>query len=223
MQRNAIIFGTGSLAEVIHFYLENDSNYKVVGFTVSDDHFDTAGSDSFRDLPLVAFSDVVDRFSPAECDMFIAVGYVKLNQLREKFAAEAQAKGYRLLSYVSSRATTWGDTVIGENVFIFEDNTIQPFVTIGDGTILWSGNHIGHHSNIGPFCFITSHVVVSGHCQVGARCFVGVNSTISEDTIIADDNIIGPCSLIQKNTKPSEVYIAERTKKFPKPSSSFFR
>ncbi len=30
---------------------------------------------------------------------------------------------------------------------LLEDNTIQPFVSIGNVT-LWSGNHIGHHSTI---------------------------------------------------------------------------
>ena len=32
---------------------------------------------------------------------------------------------------------------------IMEHNTIQPYVTIGENTILWSGNHVGHHTQIG--------------------------------------------------------------------------
>ena len=71
--------------------------------------------------------------------MFVAVGYRKLNQLREQYCAEARAKGYRLLSYLCSKATHWGDTRLGDNVFVFEDNTLQPFVQIGNGTILLEG------------------------------------------------------------------------------------
>ena len=220
MAKNAVIFGTGSLAEVVRFYLDRDSDYRVVGFTASDDRIN---ADSFRNLPLVPFSRATVDFPPDRHEMFIAIGYAKLNRLREQFATEARGKGYRLLSYVCSKATTWGDTVIGDNVFIFEDNTIQPFIEIGDGTILWSGNHVGHHSKVGPFCFLTSHVVISGHCRIGARCFFGVNSTVADSTSIADDNLIGPGTLIQKDTQPGEAYIAERTAKFPKPSSIFFR
>ena len=65
--------------------------------------------------------------------------------------------------------------------------------------------------------------MISGHCQVGSHCFIGVNATIADDTAIADRNIIGPGTLIQKDTGPDEVYVAERTKKFAKDSSRFFR
>ena len=155
--------------------------------------------------------------------MFVAVGYAKLNTLRETFCGAARAKGYKLLSYVCSKATQWGATEIGDNVFVFEDNTLQPFTSIGDGTIVWSGNHIGHHSRIGKYCMITSHVVVSGHCRIGDRCFMGVNSAIADSVSIGDDNLIGAGAVIEKNTGPREVYMPERLKKFAKDSSWFFR
>ena len=220
MNKRAVIFGTGGFAEVVHFYLQNDSDFEVAGFTAS---AASLAEHRFRGLPLVAFEEAERHFDPSTHDMFIAVGYAKLNRVREEFCTLAKAKGYGLLSYVCSRATHWGDSKIGENVFIFEDNTLQPFVAIGDNTILWSGNHIGHHTSIGSHCFITSHVVVSGYCRIGNHCFVGVNATIADSTNVGDRNIIGPGALIQKDTGPDEVYVAERTKKFPKDSSRFFK
>jgi sugar O-acyltransferase (sialic acid O-acetyltransferase NeuD family) len=217
-KKQAVIFGTGSFAEVVDFYLTHDSAYKVVAFTASN----PAPGEVFG-RPLVPFGDIQNQFSPESHEMFVAVGYRQLNRLRQQFCEEARSKSYNLLSYTCSKATHWGDTVIGDNVFIFEDNTIQPFVSIGSGTILWSGNHIGHHSHIGKYCFVTSHVVVSGLCSVGDRCFLGVNSTISEDTAIGDDVIIGPGALVQKPAGSGEVYVAKRTEKFPKDSSRFFR
>lgn len=220
MAKKAVIFGASSFAEVVHFYLTHDSDYDVVAFTVTRD---SVSAPEFLGLPLVAFEEIEESFGPADHDMFVAVGYRKLNIVRERFFEEAKAKGYALLTYVCSRASHWGDTLIGENCFIFEDNTIQPFVTIADDTILWSGNHVGHHTKIGPHCFITSHAVISGHCAIGSHCFIGVNATISEDTAIGERNIIGPGALIQKNTGPDEVFVAARTKKFPRDSSRFFR
>ena len=217
-EKKAVIFGTGSIAEVVAFYLNHDSDYEVVAFTASN-----AGVSESFGRPLVPFQDVENNFPPSSHEMFVAVGYHRLNKLRQQFCEEARAKNYRLLSYVCSKATHWGDTIMGDNVFIFEDNTIQPFVAIGSGTILWSGNHIGHHSKIGKYCFLTSHVVVSGLCSIGDRCFLGVNSTISEDTAIGDDVIVGPGALVQKPAGAGEAYIAKRTEKFPKDSSRFFR
>jgi len=220
MTKQAVIFGTGSLAEVIDFYLAHDSPYRIVAFTATEGF---VGQSQFLGRPLVAFEEVEAQFPPNAYEMFVAVGYRHLNRLREQYCSEARTKGYTLLTYLSSKATHWGDTILGDNVFIFEDNTIQPFVKIGNGAILWSGNHIGHHSSIGSSCFISSHVVVSGHCTVGDRCFIGVNATIADSIVVGNDNIIGPGALIQKSTSDGEVHVAERAKKLPRDSSKFLR
>ena len=100
---------------------------------------------SFLGLPLVDAEDATARFPPARYDMFVA------HQLREDERAcgprntpAMKAAGYRLVSYVSSRCSYLSQTPPGDNCFILEDNTIQPFVTIGNNVTLWSGNHIGH-------------------------------------------------------------------------------
>ena len=218
--KKAVIFGTGAFAEVADFLLTHDSEYEVSAFTATGEH---AGAGSFRGRSLLGFDQIERHFPPDAHEMFVAVGYTKLNALRERFADEARHKGYRLLTYISSKATTWPDLKIGSNCFVFEDNTIQPFVSISDNTVLWSGNHIGHHSSIGPNCFITSHVVISGSCTVGSHSFIGVNAAISEGVAIGERNLIGPGALVQKSTGPDEVYLAERTKKYAKDSSRFFR
>lgn len=220
LPKQVVIFGTGSFAEVVDFYLQRDSDLEVVAFTVT---ADSLKQREFLGRPVIPFEEIESCYSPTLYSMFIAMGYRQLNRLREQFFDQAKSKGYGLISYMCSRATHWGDTRIGENVFIFEDNTIQPFVSIGDDTILWSGNHIGHHSSIGPHCFISSHVVVSGHCSIRSHCFLGVNATITEGVTIGERNIIGPGTLIQKDTGPDEVYLGERTPKFPKNSSQFMR
>jgi sugar O-acyltransferase (sialic acid O-acetyltransferase NeuD family) len=143
--------------------------------------------------------------------MFIAVGYVHLNRTRETFYHEAKRKGYRLLTYVSSKATVWSHD-IGDNCFVLEDNTIQPFVKIGNNVVMWSGNHIGHHSTIQDHCFLSSHVVISGHVQVGPYCFIGVNAAIRENICLGESCIIGAGALIMKSTKDREVYIGKRTR-----------
>ena len=68
---------------------------------------------------------------------------------------------------MSSRCSFLTQYPHGDNCFILEDNTVQPFVRIGSNVTLWSGNHIGHDSTIGDHCFISSHVVVSGHVDIG--------------------------------------------------------
>lgn len=207
MGSKVVIFGTGSFAQVVKFYLTHDSEHEVVAFTVNESHIVDR---ELMGLPVVPFESIERDYPPDAFKVFVAVGYKKVNQVRASIYAEAKQKGYELITYVSSKCTYWGES-IGDNCFIFEDNTIQPFVRIGSDVVMWSGNHIGHHSSIGDHCFITSHVVISGHVDVGSHCFVGVNSTTRDAISIGNSCVIGAGSLIMKSTKDKEVYIAKRT------------
>lgn len=211
-----VIFGTGLFAQVAHFYLKNDSHYEVIAFT-ADKNF--VKNDKFDGLPVVPFEQVKKNYPPSENSMFVAIGYRKVNKVRAQKYQEVKAKGYELITYVSSKIARWGDTKIGDNCFIFENQTIQPFVKIGNDVIIWSGNHIGHHATIGDHCFITSHVAISGSVKIGPRCFIGVNSTIRDGITIARENVIGAGALIMKDTKEREVYMGQTAKLHPKNSS----
>lgn len=201
--KSVVIFGAGDIAEVAHFYLTRDAAAEVKAFTVDAEYLKNA---SFCGLPVVAFDELQREFPPSACDMFVAVSYARLNALRTERCAQARSKGYRLISYVSSKASTWPGLSIGENCFILEDNTIQPFVTIGNNVTLWSGNHIGHHASIGDNCFITSHVVVSGGVSIGESCFIGVNATIRDHVRIGRSCVIGAGSLMLQDAPDFAVY-----------------
>ncbi len=219
MKKKAIIFGTGTLAELVSFYLEHDSPYEVVAFCSTE-----PDSESFCEKPLVDFSTVEKNFHPEKHDMFVAIGYRKMNELRKKFCEEARVKGYKLLSYISSKATFWNKSnIIGDNVFIFENNNIQPFVNIGDGVICWSGNHIGHHSKIGAYAFLTSHVVISGFCTVGEQSFLGVNSTIVDNIMIGNKVLVGAGAVVNKSLETGTVIVAHKSNILDKKSNYFLR
>ena len=190
--RKLIIFGTEDFADIAYEYFTYDSDYEVVGFTA--DRAYVKEKIKF-DLPVIAFDELDQTFPSNTHELFAALVYSKLNRTRKDVCNRAKEKGYKLASYISSRAFIWHNAKIGEHCFVFEDNTIQPFVSIGDNVVLWSGNHIGHHSIIGSDCFISSHVVVSGWVQVGAFCFLGVNTTLANNTKIGEGSWIshGAC------------------------------
>ena len=201
-----VIFGAGDIAQLAHYYFTKDSDHEVVAFTVDKEFLK---EETFQNLPVVDFADVEKKYPPDSYKMFVAISYAQVNRVRmEKYIA-SRAKGYELVSYISSRATIFDNVKIGNNCFILEDNTIQPFATIGNNTTLWSGNHIGHHSIIGDHCFITSHVVISGGVKVEPLCFIGVNATIRDHITIAKECVIGAGSLIMKDTQERGVYITE--------------
>src|SRR5437868_4960954 len=79
--------------------------------------------------------------------------------------------------------------------------------------LLWSGNHIGHHSVLRDNVFVSSHVVISGTCDIGENSFLGVNSTLANDITIGAYNWLGPDVVITRNTEPDTVWRPARSEK----------
>jgi sugar O-acyltransferase (sialic acid O-acetyltransferase NeuD family) len=210
-----LIFGAGDIARLAHHYFTHDTGHEVVAFVVDREYRD---ADTFQQLPLCAAEDVVSRYPPGEYAMFVALSYAKMNRVRSAKYAAMKAAGYELVSYVSSRCTYLSQTPPGDNCFILEDNTVQPFAVIGNNVTLWSGNHIGHDATIEDHCFITSHVVVSGHVRIGSHSFVGVNATLRNSITIAPATLVGAGAVIMKDTKPKGVYLPERASLFSRSS-----
>ncbi len=219
MRKKLVIFGNTAFAEIADEYFTHDSPYEVVGFTVNRAYLAAA---ELRGRPVVPFEEIRERFAPAEHAIYVAVTYQKLNRVRAALAAEAKAMGFELASYVSSHAFVWRNVAVGEHCFIFENNVVQPFVTVRDNVVLWSGNHIGHHSTIEANVFVSSHVVVSGFCTVGANSFLGVNSTIGNDVRIGRDVWISPGVALTKSVPAGTLLPLKRPEPHPRTTYDFF-
>jgi sugar O-acyltransferase (sialic acid O-acetyltransferase NeuD family) len=198
-RRKLVIVGDTAFAEIAYEYFTHDSEYEVVAFSVEREYLKR---EELFGLPVVPFETLEETHAPAEHSVYCANVYTKLNRLRTRLAAEAKRRGYALASYVSSRAFVWRNVELGEHCFIFEDNTVQPFVRVGDNVVMWSGNHIGHHSTVGDNCFVSSHVVISGYVEVGENCFLGVNATIANNLKIGRDCWLAPNTVVFKDLPP---------------------
>ncbi len=215
MKKNLIVIGTGLFAEVSCSYFEEFTDYKVVAFAC---HKSYKTAEEIYGRNLLVIEELEQHYNPDAVEVFVAIGYGQMNKIRQRVYDEIKAMNYRFTTFIHPGVKIWDSSNIGENVFIFEDNTIQPFTSIGSNTILWSGNHVGHHSIIGKHSFISSHVVISGSCIVGDNVFIGVNSSLHDSIAIGDETLIGAGSVISKNTEPKSVYVPQSTKVFPKTS-----
>ena len=199
-----ILIGDSAFAEIAYEYFTVDSEFEVVAFAVEKEHITKT---SLFDLPIVPFEELEEVYAPSEHHFFAANVYTQRNKLRTRLYEEAKAKGFSPASYISSRAFVWRNVKLGEHVFIFEDNTVQPFVEIGNNVILWSGNHIGHHSKIGNHCFISSHVVISGFVDIGEYCFLGVNATLANNLTVGERCIVGAAASVLKDVPPRKTAV----------------
>lgn len=191
--RSVVIIGIGDFGRIARFYLEHDSQHRVVAHAVSAAILDRS---EFLGLPVVTLEELSTAYPPDEFDVQLGIAYSRVNQSRREMFAAAKQLGYRVITYVCSKAITWPDLDAGEGAFIFEANVIQPYVRIGSNTVLWSGNHIGHDSTVGDHVFIASHVVVSGNCHIGDNTFIGVNATLRDGVTVGANCVIGAGTLV---------------------------
>jgi sugar O-acyltransferase (sialic acid O-acetyltransferase NeuD family) len=202
-----VVFGNGQMASMLYFYLVHDSPFDVAAFTVDED--------SMKDrvlmgVPVVPFQDIERSYPPEHFALSIPISYRQVNQLRADKYQKARSKGYRLINYVSSRASTWPGLEIGDNCIILEGSVVQPFTTIGNNVFMGCGSLVGHHCAIGDHCFIAPGAVILGHVEIGPYCFLGANSTIRDGVRVAEECIVGAGVSINRNTRAKEVYVPER-------------
>lgn len=203
--RKLVIVGAGEFGEIAYEYFSFDSEYEVVAFAVEKEYKD---KDELFGIPVVEFENLEKIYPPENYDTFVAVTYVQLNRARRKLFEKCKEKGYRCASYISSHAFVWHNVEIGENTFIFEDNTVQYHVKIGNNVILWSGNHIGHRTVIEDDCWLTSHDVISGFCKIGRGSFLGVNATLGDNVTLGEDTVFGAAAVTVKNLpERGKVYV----------------
>lgn len=216
MPKPLVLIGAGEMAQIACEYFQHDSDYDVAAFSVERAYLNQA---TLADRPVVAYEDLEATYPPSAYDAFVAIPASGLNRLRARFYQDAKQRGYRMASYISSRAFVWRNAEVGENSFIFENNVIQPFVRIGNNCILWSGNHVGHRTVVRDHVFVASHAVISGYCDIGESSFIGVNTTFNDHVKVAKDNIIGSGALVHRDTEPGRVYVGSPARAVPDRSS----
>ena len=192
-----VLFGTGRLARTILYFLVHESPYEIAAVTVDREHM--KGDETFG-LPTFPFETLPETHPPDAYDLFLALGYRRMNRLREERFRQAKEMGYQLISHISPRASTWPNLEIGENCLVLDEVVVHPYVTIGDDTIIWSGSHVGHGTAIGDHCFIASRAAISGWVTVADNCFLGTNCTVRDGLSLAPMSLVGAGVVVTRDT-----------------------
>ncbi len=218
--KKLVIVGAGEFGEIAYEYFTFDSEYEVAAFAVEKEF---KSFDTLFGLPVIEFESMKEVYAPTDYEVFVAITYVQLNRVRKRMFELCKKMGYTCASYISSHAFVWRNVEVGENTFIFEDNTVQYHVNIGNNVVLWSGNHVGHRTVIEDHCWFTSHCVISGFCKIGEASFLGVNSTLGDNVQLGKDSVFGAAAVTVKSL-PEEgcVYVGNPARKLNRTSYQQF-
>lgn len=204
------IFGNASYSDLAWYCLMHDSDHAVSCFTVDSSYLK---SDSHQGLPLVAFESLEATHPPDTTHLLIPIGYHQQNSVRRDRYLNAKRRGYEFVSYVSRRASTRPDLVLGENCQIYEHAIVQPFVRIGHDTVVRSGAHISYRCDIGDHVYIGSEVAIAGNAQVGDQCILGVGAVVKDGVKLAECSMVAPGAVLFENTQRGGLYIGNPARK----------
>ena len=199
-----VIVGTGETAAVVFEYLSYDAPHQVVAFSAEGKSITT---DRYYDLPVVPFEDLPAAYPAATNRVFIAISFVRLNQVRRRLYHAAKAAGFDCVSYLSSHASIAPDVAIGENVMVQENVTVQYGAHVGANAFLGSGTCVGYRSVIGPHCYTGPHATVGSSCRVGPGSFLGAASYLADGCSAGENCVIGAGAIVTKGALPRHVYL----------------
>ncbi|MDR3321576.1 MAG: acyl-ACP--UDP-N-acetylglucosamine O-acyltransferase [Synergistaceae bacterium] len=102
------------------------------------------------------------------------------------------------ISYVSIA----DDVVMRENVTIHRATGEGNETSVGRGTLLMEGCHLGHNVRIGSHCTITNKVGFSGHVQIGDHVVVGGLTGFHQFVRVGSYAMVGGMAKIIKDVPP---------------------
>ena len=168
-----MIYGDSPFAERIYSYIRQEDIIELIGFT-NDERF--LSRHTIQGKRVMPFSEFVKDYKN-DCELILAYGYTRMNEMREKVFKECIDAGCHIGSYISSHAMVYSNQV-SEGTIILPGTVVGPGTKIGKCTIMEAGCVISHDSIIGDFCYFSSGVVLGGRADIGNHCFLGLNSTI---------------------------------------------
>lgn len=213
-----VIFGIGKISEVAASYLLEHGAQELAAFTADREFI---GPAPVEGLPVVPFDEVVSQYPPDRHDMFVAIGYQEMNDLRAARVEQVRKLGYGLTSIVHPRASVSKDAHIGQNCLVLPFASILPRTTIADNVFIWNSVVIGHHSFIDENTWIASGTNLMGTISVGRNCFIGATVTVGHDVQIGDRCFLGAATLITRNL-PNGKVVVEKSSEVQRVSSDQF-
>jgi sugar O-acyltransferase (sialic acid O-acetyltransferase NeuD family) len=204
MQR-IILAGNGIAASNLLPHIAADDRYQIVGVTADDEFVASGGLDGFETIPL---SLALQAFPPTAARVIMAIGYGDLNRVRESVFGRIKHAGYAVETFVHPSAYVSRDAVVGEGCLILPGAVVEPGVTVGVNSVVWSNVTLAHDCQVAEHCWIAAGTVVSGHARIHRNTFVGVNATIVNDVTVGEYSLVGAAAFISRNTRPHSVYLA---------------
>ncbi len=207
--KKSIIVGTNQYAQMLRYYIENENEYKDTIFAYSVDKEYISEIVSPDGLPIISLEEILD--SNDDYRFYLALGYSKMNTIREKIFNLLMKSKREIMSYIHPSAIISEKAVIGIGNILFENIVIQPYVQIGHCNVFQASVNILHHTVIGDYNFLSGGSLINGQVTIKNNCFIGSNSTIRNRITIGNHSLIGAGCYVNDSVDDSKVVVPSRS------------
>ncbi len=115
-QKKLIIVGAGPQGQIAKDFFLKYSSHNLEGFASHKDHCTKSIVYGYPHYPLEELS---NTHPPSDFKLFVAIGYRKLNKIRQSVYEELKRLGYEFANFIHPSASVSESAEIGENVSLF--------------------------------------------------------------------------------------------------------
>lgn len=162
---------------------------KVACFAIADEL--SPGVSELERLPVIPLSRLVAQYPPNRYAVLVAVGYLRMNRVRELVSEKIAELGYGFGSYVHPSVEVLPSVIIEDNCIVLDHVSIHPGTRIGMGSFISSGSVLGHDCGVGAYSWIGSGCALGGRVRLGRRCFLGLHAALGHGAALGEAVFVG--------------------------------
>jgi sugar O-acyltransferase (sialic acid O-acetyltransferase NeuD family) len=128
---------------------------------------------------------------------FVAVGHVKISELRRSLFHRLLQLGFKFPTVVAPTAYVSPHARIGAGSIVMHGAIVNAGAIIGDNCIVNSRALVEHDAKVADHCHISTGAILNGDVSVGEGSFIGSGSTVREGLAIGRNVLVGMASSVR--------------------------
>lgn len=198
MSKPLLFIGFGQHAEVL-YEIATLRQRTIVGYT------DVEKRSTL--LSYLGTDDVIQKYSPDEVSLVLALGTVEATKRRGELFSEWKRKGYHFETLVHPSAIVSSTVQLGEGTQVMAGAVLQPHVAVGQNVIINTNATVDHHTILAHHVHIAPGSTICGNVHIQQGVHIGAGATVIQSQKIAPFTTVGAGAVVVNDIGPNQTVV----------------